>query len=135
MACVNDIKTLLLRAGVRPSAQRIAVVGFLDENRNHPTVEEVYTALLPDYPTLSRTTVYNTVRLLADSGCISAISVDGEGMRLDFETSPHSHFLCGVCGKIYDLPLEEIPEAPDGFDVTSINVLLTGVCPCCDKHD
>ena len=54
----------LIRHGVRPSVQRIAVMNYLLEHRTHPTVDEIYVALSKDMPTLSKTTVYNTLELL-----------------------------------------------------------------------
>ena len=132
MNCPGAIKTFLMRAGVRPSVQRIAVAKYLVENRCHPTVDDVYSALLPDYPTLSRTTVYNTARLLADSGCINAFAVDAEGMRLDAETNPHSHFVCRKCGRIFDLPPTELPALPEGYNIDSMRVSFYGVCRECN---
>lgn len=64
MKQLSDLKTMLADAGIKPSHQRLAVVRFLADNLIHPTVDDIYTGLLPEYPTMSRTTVYNTVRLL-----------------------------------------------------------------------
>jgi hypothetical protein len=60
--------TLALQsAGVKPSPQRVAILQWLIDNRCHPTVDEIYRALEQIYPTLSRTTVYNTMWLLAEA--------------------------------------------------------------------
>lgn len=48
---------------VKPSLQRIAIVEYLMENRIHPTADDIYHALCIQVPTLSKTTVYNTMRL------------------------------------------------------------------------
>ena len=42
---------------IKPSVQRIAIMKYLMEHRTHPTVDEIYTALSPTIPTLSKTTV------------------------------------------------------------------------------
>jgi len=131
MASVDEIKTMLVKAGVRPSIQRIAVARYIAEHRTHPTVDDVYTALLPEYPTLSRTTVYNTARLLVNSGDLKAIVVDGDGMRLDIETASHAHFVCRCCRRIFDLPLPAPPEAPRGYAVEAMNLSFSGICPSC----
>ena len=83
----SAIATFLLDHGIKPSAQRIAVAGYLAKHLTHPTVDEIYCDLLHDYPTLSRTTVYNTVNLLAQNGCISTLDVDSLGTRYDFNSS------------------------------------------------
>ena len=49
---------------IKPSVQRIAIMKYLMEHRTHPTVDEIYTALSPTIPTLSKTTVYNNNILL-----------------------------------------------------------------------
>ena len=56
----------LMECGVRPSVQRLAIVEFLLTHATHPTVEDVYQGLCTKIPTLSRTTVYNTLRLLSE---------------------------------------------------------------------
>ena len=96
-----------------------------------PTVDEIYTALQPMYPTLSRTTVYNTVKLLTDAGCIRALNLDGDSTRYDFDTSPHGHFLCQECGMVFDVPFSNFPPPPEGFDVRSTQLSYKGVCPAC----
>ena len=61
---------ILQQAGIRPSIQRIAVYAFLYENRIHPDVETVYNKLNPIYPTLSKTTVYNTLKLFEEKNIV-----------------------------------------------------------------
>ena len=54
--------------GIHPSVQRIAIMDYLLKNHTHPTVDEVYVALCKVIPTLSKTTVYNTLRLFSEHG-------------------------------------------------------------------
>ena len=56
----QEILDTLSEGGVKPSAQRIAILRYLMENRIHPTVDEIFKSLQPTTPTLSRTTDYNT---------------------------------------------------------------------------
>jgi hypothetical protein len=44
------------------------ILEYLRSVCTHPTVDEVYVKLHPGLPTLSRTTVYNTLKLLAEKG-------------------------------------------------------------------
>ena len=57
-----DISSLLSGRGIRPSAQRIAVLKALLDFRVHPTAEQIFEVLSPTMPTLSLTTVYNTLK-------------------------------------------------------------------------
>lgn len=55
----NDIASMMHKAGVRPSVQRIAIMSFVGNSRLHPSAEEIYRHLHEAMPSLSRTTVYN----------------------------------------------------------------------------
>ena len=103
----DDTKKYLESYGIRPSLQRMAVMAYLMEHRTHPTVDEIFLALAPAIPTLSRTTVYNTVSMLAAHGAILALDLEAGQMHYDGDTRPHAHFLCTCCGHIYDI----VPEA------------------------
>ena len=56
----------LVERGIRPSVQRIAIMDYLIKHPTHPTIDEVYQSLCENVPTLSRTTVYNTLRMLSE---------------------------------------------------------------------
>ena len=58
----------LLSHGIKPSVHRVAVMNFLLNNRIHPTVDTIYAALAPSIRTLSKTTVYNSLKLFVEKG-------------------------------------------------------------------
>lgn len=62
--------------GINPSKQRMAIMEYLMTHPTHPTVEEVYKALVPFIKTLSRTTVYNTLRLFSEHNAAQMITID-----------------------------------------------------------
>ena len=98
-----DVVKRLQNHNIKPSVQRIAIMTYLMEHRTHPTVDEIYTALAPSIPTLSKTTVYNTLKLLSEQGAAQTLTIDERNTCYDADTTPHAHFLCKHCGKIYDL--------------------------------
>lgn len=61
-----EVYQQLLANGIRPSPQRLAIMNYLLTHRTHPTVDEVYQGLCNEIKTLSRTTVYNTLRMFAE---------------------------------------------------------------------
>ncbi|HOG69585.1 MAG TPA: transcriptional repressor, partial [Fibrobacteraceae bacterium] len=61
---------ILQNKGIRPSVQRVRIFKFLMQSKEHPTVEMIFNALLPEMPSLSRTTVYNTVELFKEVGLV-----------------------------------------------------------------
>ncbi len=128
---------MLTAHGIKPSAQRIVILGHLMEHRVHPTVDEIYTSLLPVHPTLSRTTVYNTLKLLSGAGVIKAIaSESGESTRWDFSESPHAHFLCSGCGSVTDVPVcfSVLPAVPPGYVIAEMGITVKGWCPECRER-
>lgn len=102
---------------------------------NHPTVETIYKALSPEIPTLSKTTVYNTLKLFQEHGIIMAVHIEDNETRYDADTSFHGHFKCIKCGRLYDFPLSlehaaNIAEL-DNHTVTESHYYLKGICSKC----
>lgn len=102
----NALNTLL-EYGIHPSVQRIAIMDYLQKHHTHPTVDEVYVALHKEIPTLSKTTVYNTLKLFAEQGAAQMLTIDERKVCFDGVVTPHVHFLCKTCGKVFDFPLTE----------------------------
>ena len=98
---------ILTNHGVKPSVQRLAVMDYLVENHTHPTADEIYSALHKQMPTLSKTTVYNTLKLLTEQGAAIQLTIDERNVCFDADVSPHAHFLCTCCGKVYDMSLTD----------------------------
>ena len=71
----------------------------------------IYQQLKPDHPKLSLGTVYRNLNQLADWGEITRMPFHVE--RYDADTSPHAHFCCDACGRVFDLPM------PAGEDMTA----------------
>ena len=113
-------------------------MGFLLENRTHPTVEQIYSALAPDMPTLSKTTVYNTLKILESRGAILAIDIDPACERFDADTSIHGHYYCRVCGSVGDVWIRDskfvAKNAPEGMTVHDVQLLYKGVCTGCNAN-
>ena len=68
--------TRLMERGIRPSVQRLAIMDYLIHHPIHPTIDDVYQALCNKVPTLSRTTVYNTLRMLSEKRAAQMITID-----------------------------------------------------------
>ena len=94
----------LIKHEVKPSVQRMAIMDYMMTHFTHPSVDEIYNALSPKFPTLSRTTVYNTLKLFVEHGAVRMLTIDEHNACFDGDMSLHAHFLCKKCGKIYDMP-------------------------------
>ena len=125
----------LLSFDIKPSVQRMAVMNYLLTHMTHPTVDEIYTALSPDMPTLSKTTVYNTLNLFLEKGAVHMLTIDERNTRYDADISHHAHLRCRMCNRVYDLrdvqlELFALPRM-EGFDIESAEISYIGVCPEC----
>jgi len=98
--------------GIRPLPNTVAIMKYLLENYNHPTIERIYNDLLPSMPTLSKTTVYNTLKLFCDKKAVNALYIDEKNARYEAHMQTHAHFRCKKCGAIHDVPLEDTDIAP-----------------------
>lgn len=135
---INTVKQYLIEKGIKPSVQRIAVMDYLLEHRTHPTVDEIYSALQDRIPTLSKTTVYNTLKLFAEKKAIQSITIDERMVHFDGYRERHAHFLCQSCGKVIDVPLDydvELPktEQTKGFADVETHVYHRGYCSECTE--
>lgn len=131
---IESSKERLLRYGIRPSLQRLAVMDYLMKNRVHPTVDKIFSDLYPLMPTLSRTTIYNTLKLLVDSGAAIMLTIDEKNTRFDAETKPHTHFMCSKCGAVIDLnitPPELKGNYIDDCEILNSELYVYGYCPEC----
>lgn len=131
--------TRLRELGLVPTIQRVAVLEFLEKNHTHPTAEEVYCGVKTYFPSIAKATVYNTLDVLKKAGTIRELTIAREAARYDYDPSSHPHFLCRICGKLYDVDLPCPIRAGDeilGHKVESVQTYLYGVCSQCRKnHD
>lgn len=114
--------------------QRLAVLQYLDAHHTHPTVEEIYHTLKKKTPSLSKTTVYNTLEILNNHHIIHAISITGHERRYDLKKEIHHHFLCRKCGTIKDIDLtcpniKKIQQL--GYTIEELHGYFKGLCPDC----
>jgi Fe2+ or Zn2+ uptake regulation protein len=129
-------KEIFKEKGISPSYTRTRIYDYLETNRVHPTVDEIYQSLKEELPTLSKTTVYNVLKLFMDKEMVVLVNMNGNETRYELNDHAHSHFRCVKCGTIYDLPHIKPTYSTDnlkGFTVTSEEVNLEGICPNCTE--
>lgn len=127
---------LLKDKKVRPSMIRVKVLEYLLENRNHPTADRLFIALENEIPTLSRTSIYNTLKTFLDEGIVSEITIEDGNSRYDAFTGKHGHFICEKCGDVSDFDVKCAacaPESLKGYKIKQEHVYLKGLCPKCIK--
>jgi len=137
---MEKIKTLLKEKGIKPTYQRLKILEYMGNSlNNHPTVEMVYEELLKDIPTLSLTTVYNTLNNFLEKGLVYGVTITGTEIRYDFDTKCHHHFLCKKCGQIFDIEVkctytEGKKSIVSGHRIDEIHGYFKGICKDCSKN-
>jgi Fe2+ or Zn2+ uptake regulation protein len=127
---------ILRENGIKVTPQRLEVLRFLDENRIHPTADDIYRALKKDNPSLSKTTVYNVLDILSKYGLVEVLTISGTESRYDYKSTRHQHFLCTSCGRIVDIHIKGLcmdcmPEK--GHKVEEVHGYFKGTCRDCLK--
>ena len=127
---------MLREKNLKVTSQRLDVIRFLDENRSHPTADEIYRALKKANPSLSKTTVYNVLDILRDNGMVSVLTISGTESRYDLKAVQHHHFYCRTCGRIFDMDIEGVCidcVHEKGHKVEEVHGYLKGTCEDCLK--
>lgn len=134
MFSAAGLAEMMHKAGVRPSAQRMAILRDVVEGRKHPTADEIFRDMQAEYPTMSLTTVYNSLRVLTEAGLLRELELESGTRRYDFAPQPrHGHLRCRRCGRIFDMQLPaglQLP-VPPGFSIDGVDIYFRGFCPEC----
>ncbi len=138
MYSLKSYSSILKESGIKPSFQRVKIMEYLKNNLIHPTVNDIYDALIDEIPSLSKTTVYNTLNLMKEHSLVRVLNIDEVEARYDINVSMHGHFMCKKCGEVKDVPIstaENIFCGMEDYELDTIDVNLVGVCPECRKKE
>ncbi len=131
---VENISKLLQDKGVSPSIQRIKILQFILDNEHHSSVDGIYQKLISEIPTLSKTTVYNTLSLFVEKKIINSLSINSSEMLYEISQKQHAHFLCEVCNEVFDIDVNsnlfDMKEVSN-HKVEKVNIHLKGICQSC----
>lgn len=137
MDCLERYVKLLKEKDLKITPQRLIVLKYLGEHHTHPTTDKIYSDLKSNNPSLSKTTVYNSLEILEKHGIIQSLTISGSELRYDFKQGMHHHFLCKNCGKIVDIDIE-CPNVERmssyGHKVEEIHGYIKGICSDCLKN-
>ena len=115
--------------GLKATEQRVRVAEILMAAPTHMTAEQILVAVRQDGERVSKATVYNTLKVLADTGLVRQIHLDPERSVYDSTRSPHHHFHNLETGELRDIQPDEIafsrfPALPDGMEAEAIEVVV-----------
>jgi len=121
---------------VRKTRQREAIYQALDAAPGPLSLEEILAAGRKAYPALGQRTVYRNINEMIEEGSLIRLEFPGLATRYERPAEAgrhHPHFVCRVCGKVFDLPGETPDiagqyEAPPGIILDGEEVLFFGQC-------
>ena len=128
----TELVALLRKRGINPTSQRLEIVRVLFAHGDHVSAEKVYERVNTGGPTpakISKATVYNTLRLLADNGLIRQVIADPSRVFYDPNTSPHHHIYDVDNHTLIDVDASEfqmqtLPMLPEGTQLEGVDIIV-----------
>jgi Fe2+ or Zn2+ uptake regulation protein len=135
---LTDYVEILKNNDLKVTPQRLEILKYLDKNKVHPTASKIYTDLKKRNPSLSKTTIYNSLETLKRNNIINELTIEKTESRYEFEKTMHHHFLCKSCGKIADIDIE-CPHLNEmlksKYKVHQVHGYFKAICEDCLKKE
>ena len=117
--------------------QRVAILDYLKNKPNHPTVEDIFKEVKLSLPRITRATVYKNLKILTENSLIREVNVKGVS-RYEAKMEPHHHMICKKCEKIIDFKSKDlinyalkIVENQKEFIINNAETTFFGICSNC----
>ncbi len=123
----------LRAAGLRPTKQRVAIVGLLyARGHRHLTAESLHSEAEAAGAEVSLATVYNTLHQFTEAGMLRQVAVDAARFYFDTNVDPHQHFYDQDHGILIDIPgdaikVSGVPNPPKGTIIDRVDVVIRTV--------
>ncbi len=121
---------------IKVTTQRVKVLEYLLEFKEHPTAEKVYSAISNKKEILSLATVYNTLTLFVEKGILKKNNGPDDKAVFDITVKDHFHFYCNNCKKVFDISSEFLNIGSmdlKGNKAESFHGYFIGMCNECNK--
>ena len=132
-----DYESLLADRGLRPTRQRVAVLGAL-ASRDDATAQHIHALLAAEGERVGLATVYRTLAWLTENGVVDALMHHrGEACYRLCGEGHHHHLVCSGCHRVVELGDCELDAwlgdlaTEHGFTLEAHTVEVTGRCPSC----
>ncbi len=130
----KDVTMILKSKALKATPQRIAMIEEIFE-AGHASVSEIYARMKNRFPSISIATIYKIIETFLHNSIVEEIHITSEKRRYELKKDSHAHYICRVCGKIYDIYLdsETVFEQAKrkGYKPEKCNIYLYGKCPDC----
>ena len=115
--------------GLKATEQRVRVAEILMKSPTHMTAEQILALVRTGDQRVSKATVYNTLKALADCKLVRQIHLDPERSVYDSTRASHHHFHDVETGQLHDIHPDDIsfnkfPVLPDGMEAEAVEVVV-----------
>ena len=124
----------------RNTRQKALILETLEQDKTHPTVQELYDNLTLSNSSIGQATVYRNVNSLVKEKKIKCIFLPNQVIRYDANMESHVHLSCEKCGRLVDLyddsylSLQKKVMKSRQVEIHDTMVVFTGVCHECLLH-
>lgn len=132
----GELRDILSEKGVKPSFHRMRILEYLIEKKSHPTADMIFRDISGEIPTLSKTTIYNTLTKFIEMGIAQSITIEDNEVKYDATVDDHAHFKCTKCGNIYDINMDTkiiSIKTLSGHLVNERHLYFKGICKPCQR--
>ena len=136
---MENLTLLFKEKNLKLTPQRYAIYKYLKSTKSHPSAEMIYDNLKANYPTMSRATIYKTLKTLIELGVVIELNVGEDNFRYDANTSQHPHIICLSCGRVDDIEnadfnfLDDEAKKYTDYKIDTHQLYFYGICPECQK--
>jgi Fur family ferric uptake transcriptional regulator len=127
----------LVKAGLRATKQRLAVLRALDGRSEAVSAQDLYHGLRKRRGSPGLATIYRTLASLAEAGVLDTFTHDGEQRFKMCGDEHHHHLVCRSCGTVEEVTSDAFESWVDklarrrGFQVTGHSAEVYGYCATC----
>ena len=131
--------TILKQKGFKLTPQRRLILEYIHDNESHVTAEEIIEFVRERAPGIDKSTVYRTLDLLENTGCVLKSDVDGHSIYHHTEEGHHHHLVCRLCARSIDCSEDIFSDIKKslmtkyGFQADMRHVMVSGLCSDCAK--
>ena len=137
MSCEATLK----EKGLKLTPQRRLIVDIIHDAEAHLTAEEIISYVQSRMPGVHKSTVYRTLELLEEAGCVYKSELSDQSIYHHAEEGHHHHLVCSQCGQTIDCdedlfaPVEKSLGEKYGFRVNFKHMVMSGLCEACRNKD
>lgn len=139
MMSSSKLNSYLSHRGMKHSKRREIIIDYFIRSDRHYTVEQLYAELKRRHHAIGYSTVYRTLKIMAECGIATAHRFGRADTRYEpvQRKKHHDHLVCQGCGKIIEFSHDGIEQYQKDvakrhkFSVCDHELQIFGLCQIC----